>query len=569
MKNRVRSISIVFLMMLFIHPIQGLSAKSSAKSNYEKHDYVIIGGGTAGLTLAYLLKQAKKDVVVIEAGRNVDDDPNILNAKTLNELEVQFRNEYFWVGDAKPLTPAESRSTNVHANHYSGGRVVGGTSSTNDTIWWRMQKSTYDRAGGIFADEAYINLIFKAIETYTGVSQSPDKRGKNGPLLTTQGPTINGILQTNPIAEKFASAVQTVYQSDYSIDIPLVTDYNVVNGPFVSNFGQFTINPYNLQRSSASIAFLNTPTGKKIDVRLDAQLLKIGFCGKRATTVTYVQHNNVHKIHAKKKIILCTGHNTPNILLQNGIGDASLLKSLKINVVHDNSEVGKNLKNHIFMPILIFMNPTDAATANVYPLAFKMISGASALPQPGNPNSEGRDYQIGILGLGGNIGALIVIFVNPQSTGNVTIVDKDPLLPPVVNLNYLTNPADLNSMIQGVQIAKRIIQEMHAIDPSYNLISDLSNPALFVNANTSAFHHWHGQSLIGEVVDENLHVIGVKNLMIADLSIFPLTDGNTQSMAYSAGCAAYTLITGDKNVEFNKPNKAHPLSHSCPTNRRH
>lgn len=492
-----------------------------------------------------------RDVVVIEAGRNVDEDPNILNAKPLNQLEVNYRNQYFWTGDAEPLTAAEIRSTNVHANHYSGGRVLGGTSSTNDTIWWRMQQPTYNQAGGIFANSVYMDKIFKAIETYTGTSQSPAKRGTNGPIETTQGPTIAGVLQTNPISVKFNQAVQTVFQNDYSIAIPNVVDSNVVNGPFVSNYLQLSVNPTTLQRSSASIGLLKSKIGKKLDIRLDAQVTKIGFKGKRATSVTYLQNNEVHKITAKKEIILSAGHLTPSILLQNGIGDATLLKSLGIKVIYDNSEVGKNLKNHIFLPFTITINPADAATLATYPAAFKNISGEGALPEPGNPFSLGRDYQIALLGAGGNFAALLIIFVNPQSTGEVTIVAKDPLMAPVVTLNYLTQPADVNSMINAVVIAKRIMQELNAIDPTYTLLSNVSNPAAYVNANTSAFHHWHGQALIGKVVDENLKVIGVKGLRVADLTVFPLTDGNTQTMGYAAGCAAYTLITGDQNVNFN------------------
>lgn len=517
----------------------------------ETHDYVIIGGGTAGLTLAYLLKRAGKDVVVIEAGRNVDTDPLILNALPLNQLEVQYRNQYFWVGDATPLRATESTSQNVHANHYDGGRVLGGTSSTNDTIWWRNQQHTYDQAGGIFANASYIDNQFKAIETYSGISQDFAQRGTNGPLAVTMGPTINGVLQTNPVAEKFGQAIQSAYQKNYGITIPSVIDYTLINGSFVSSYGQQTINPSTLQRASASIAFLNTPIGKSLDIRLDAQVLSIAFCEKKARSVTYLSNNELHEITACKKIVICAGHNTPALLLQNGIGDAALLQSLGIKVIVDNPEVGKNMKNHIFIPITITINPADAAVVAAYPIAFKSLNGVASLPEPGNPNSAGRDYQTSILRVQGNIAVVLLIFVNPVSTGTVTIVDKDPLIAPVVTLSYLTNPADVSSMIQGVGIVKNIMQELNAIDNKYTLISDVSNPAAFVNANTSAFHHWHGQSLIGKVVDEQLNVLGVENLMVADLTVFPLTDGNTQTMAYSAGCAAYTSITGDTNINFN------------------
>lgn len=369
-------------------------------------------------------------------------------------------------------------------------------------------------------------------------------------LCIIQGPTVNGQLQNNPVGAKFISAIQKAFQDNYNISIPQVIDYNTANGSFVSNLGQFSINPETLQRCSSSIGLLATPLGHSLDIRLDSQLLKIGFCGTKAKSITYLHKGNICTIKARKKIILCAGHNTPAILLQNGLGDAALLESLNIEVVKNNPEVGKNLKNHIFLPFIITINPEDAATIASYPLAFKRLSGVAALPEPGNSNSEGRDYQTSILSVGGNIALLIIVFVNPESTGTVTIVDKDPLMPPVVTLNYLTQQADRTSMVNAVTIAGQIMAELHAIDPTYNLISNISDPVAYVNANTSAFHHWHGQCIIDKVVDKNLQVLGTENLMIADLSMFPLTDGNTQSLAYSAGCVAYTLITGDRNISF-------------------
>lgn len=519
-------------------------------------DYVVIGGGTAGLTLAYLLKKSGHDVVVIEAGRDASADSAIKNHGTLNSLEVNKRNEYFWVGDAHPLPPTVSTATNVHANHYSGGRILGGTSAVNDGIWWRGQDSSYAAAGGLFADFNYLDNMFKSLESYSGPVNTPGDRGTSGPVDIVAGPTLGGVLQTSTTSLKFSQAVTQTYSTYYATTIPNVLDLNLTQGPCTSSIGQHTGNPVTLERESSATAFLTTPVGLSLDIRTNAQVLQINFkineLGESvAKSVSYLQEGQVVKMCARRKIILSAGHNSPAILMHSGIGDQSILQPLGIDVIYHNPQVGKNMKNHAAVQFLLRANPADTAQIFTYPNLFKNICGVASLPETGNPNSNnGRDYQVALVAAAPGVVAALLILVNAQSTGTVSIVAKDPLVPPVVDLNYLSDSRDRQSFLNGITMIDRMAQAMNAIDPAYGMLSNISNPNAFITANLSAFHHWHGQCRVGDVVDQNLDVIGVKGLMVADLTIFPLTDGNTQAMGYAAGAAAYTLLTGDYNVAF-------------------
>lgn len=164
--------------------------KNDEKCNTEVVEVIVVGGGNTGIPLTYLLTKDKIKTVCIEAGRNVNNDPNILKPGPLNSLEINFRNEYFSVGDAHyPTTQSGITSTNLHINHYDGGNVLGGSSSINDTIWWRSDANTFASAGGLFADVNYIDGIFKAVEKYTPFLGGPintNKRGINGPIFVTQ-----------------------------------------------------------------------------------------------------------------------------------------------------------------------------------------------------------------------------------------------------------------------------------------------------------------------------------------------------------------------------------------------
>jgi choline dehydrogenase len=449
-----------------------------------------------------------------------------------------------------------STSMNVHANHYSGGRIVGGSSATNDGIWWKGQDSTYAAAGGIFANTTYLNQVFKSLETFNGITPNPLARGSSGPLNVVTGPSVNGTVNANTaIATRFTQAVINAYNFLHGLAIPLVSDFNVVQGSFTSKTGDSTLNPTTLERESAATAFLSTSVGQQIDIRKNAQVLRVEFAddstgAKYARSVSYLQNGEVKQLAARKKIILCTGHNTPAVLMHSGIGDRAYLDPLAIPVVYHSPDVGRNMKNHVNLQFLMTANSSHTAEIFAFSNAFKQITGVASVPEVGNPTSQGRDFQLAIIAGAPGIIVPVLVLTNAQSTGNVYIVDKDPLVPACVDLGYTSDPRDFQSLLYGVGIVKEVARQLNILDPTYNLISNLANPTAFIKANLAAFHHWHGQTKIGSVVDQELNVIGVKNLMVADLTVFPLTDGNTQAMGYAVGAAAYSLLTKNYNVSF-------------------
>lgn len=80
---------------------------------------------------------------------------------------------------------------------------------------------------------------------------------------------------------------------------------------------------------------------------------------------------------------------------------------------------------------------------------------------------------------------------------------------------------------------------------------DLTSLDPFIRNNPIIGQHWGGTAPICRVIDGNLQVLEVKNLMIADVSIFPrILDGNTIFPTMVAGKIAVELI--EKNLVCNE-----------------
>ncbi|MCE5293232.1 MAG: GMC family oxidoreductase [Chlamydiales bacterium] len=522
------------------------SAKKKCKK--EKRDYVIIGGGTAGLVTGYLLDKDGKDVLILEAGENYDNDPEILNAKPIGALEGGFLNYFFWNTQNQP-NPSMPNDTD---RHMTGGRAIGGTSTVNDQIYWRGSLNEYALWGGLFADSNYVQKTFAAAETYVGTTQNPAARGNIGPFTVRQSTLA-------PIGTKMASALQATLAKPAfgSRAIPLVPDFNSVNGPAISPQAQLWIKeltPTTGQRQSTSIVLLGNKASK-VKVRDAATVLRIVFnkAKNKAVAVDYLHKNKVKRVWARKKIILSSGARSCAVLMKSGYGPKNLLEDNNIKVVYDNPNVGIKLRNHLFVTPQ-FSCPTADNDQIARPLGTplnKDLAFMASVPAPSDP-ANGQSLEYTVINAAPGVGVMAIILNNPESSGTVKIDTNDPLHELIVDLPALSNPADLQKMVEAVQI----YQDMINSTPGYGFITSIPTTTAgietYVKTSGRSIHHYTGTCSIGYVVDEHLNVIGIKNLMVADASIEqPSIQGHTYASALLIGAAAYSEITGNLDVDFN------------------
>lgn len=502
----------------------------------ETHDYVVVGAGTSGIALAYLLHKHGKDVVVLEAGEDKDDDPNIHDLKSFYGLEAHYRNEYFWPENGRPSSrlPAD-------ANHYSGGRLWGGSSSINEAWYWRGAQFIYDRWGGLFADEGFCTGVFRKLETFEGVSQAPGARGHGGPFAVTQAPAY-------PIGEKFIAALHGVLSDDYGLDVPVVDDMHTVNGPAMSVRAQHFVDLADKKRVSTSVSLLKKK-GSKLAIKSQATALKILFEGKKAVAVRYLHRGESKTIRATRKVIVCAGLRSAFLLMHSGIGDESLGKH-GIPMTHLNPEVGRHLTNHLLVPVKMKVPPADNKEI-AEALHFKGLTAVGAFPDPKRGDLSDIDFELTMLSTAPGDAVMACFFLNPESRGHVSLCSGDPLHPVVVDTNYLAAPEDSAKLERALEVVEKVTDRLAAKHEGYRRVSDLADKKAYVRNNAVHVHHWTGTCQIGKVIDEHLDVLGVQNLMVADTSSIPeIVRGHTYAPALLIAAAAFVELTGIREWDF-------------------
>ena len=414
----------------------------------KKYDFIIVGGGSAGCALANRLStNPTNEVLVLEAGRPdyiwdiFIHMPAALTTPLGNKL-------YDWCYESE----AEPHMNNRRVYH-GRGKVLGGSSSINGMIYIRGNAMDYEKWA---ADEGMQNWdyahnlpYFKRAETrLIGADQY---HGVNGPLALETGPC------QNPLFKAFFEAVQ---QAGY----PLTED---VNGHRQEGFGPFDRNINRGRRLSAARAYLHPVKNRaNLTVICRAHTNRILFQGKRAVGVEYVKGKNALRRVYGGEVICCSGAiNSPQLLQLSGVGNASDLTGLGIDVVQDTPGVGENMQDHLEVyvqyackkpvsvyPAMLWYNKPKvgfqwlfqrkgaAATNHFEAGGFIRSNETVAYPNiqfhflpvavryDGSSPSGGHGYQV-------HIGPM-----NSDVRGSVKIFSRDPKQYPALRFNYLSTP---------------------------------------------------------------------------------------------------------------------------------
>lgn len=505
-----------------------------------QYDYVIVGGGTAGSVIAARLSEDPSvTVCVIEGGPSDAGDERVLDLRNwINLLGSELDYDYPTV---------EQPYGNSHIRH-SRARVLGGCSSHNTLISFRPFAEDLDEwvsAGGTGWDMAtcapYLDRIACQIAPVAGKDR-------------------------NPIARDFVTAATR------ALSVPEVADFNAK--PFADGAGFFSVayQPDNgNRRSSASVAYLHPIMGERPNLTILTETWAYGltFDGDAVTesppTVTGVTvrraDGETAEIRAGREVVVCAGAvDTPRLLMLSGLGPAADLRALGIDVRADLPGVGENLLDH---PETVIVWETDGPI----PPNSVMDSDAGLFvrrdtsdPRPDVmlhfyqipfcDNTERLGYPVPPYGV-----SMTPNIPRARSRGRLWLTSADPSVKPALDFRYFTDPDgyDAQTLVDGIRAAR----EVAATDPLASwLVREVApGPAVQNDADLSEYarraahtvYHPAGTCRMGAdplaVVDPELRVHGVRNLRIADASVFPtLPSANPMVTVLMVGERAADLI---------------------------
>jgi choline dehydrogenase-like flavoprotein len=252
-----------------------------------------------------------------------------------------------------------------------------------------------------------------------------------------------------------------------------------------------------------------------------------------------------------------------------------------IEVRHDLPGVGRNFHDHLASPVHMLMehptsygiswramprnlvNIAEYALLRRGPMANNIFESAAFVktlqglqkpdvqlvfqpakrPDPGFPFPFGHGCAISPVGL------------YPKSRGRLTLASADPLAAPVIDPNLLSVPEDIEPLIRGLRLVRRVFAaaafakyKVRETVPGDRAQSD-DDLRTYVREQAYTVHHPVSTCRMGTdpmaVVDPQLRVVGIEALRVADASVFPsIVGGNTNAVVVMVAEKAADFVLG-------------------------
>ncbi|KAK7753467.1 hypothetical protein SLS62_004542 [Diatrype stigma] len=321
------------------------------------YDFIIIGGGTAGLVMANRLSEdPSQRILVLEAGADLSEDPRVKTPALYMSL---IGSQADWNFQTKPQPELNGRTINLNQ-----GKGLGGSSAINAHAFVPPSTGTIDAWEALGNDGwnwSTLQPYFARAVTFPVINDHATRQALGIDGLDVQGevPSPKGPLQLSfagdpehPIRKAWAETFKR-------------QGYLATKDPFLGiSSGAFSclasIHPGKKERNDAASAYYHPIKDRtNLVVLTNAVVQKIvfeastaGSASIKATGVQYVRNDKTETAICSKEVILAAGAlQSPKVLELSGVGDAALLAAHGIKPVLDLPGVGENLQDHLICGI--------------------------------------------------------------------------------------------------------------------------------------------------------------------------------------------------------------------------
>lgn len=461
---------------------------------------------------------------------------------------------------------------------WSGGRVIGGTSSINGMEHTRGTPKDYDSWG--ISGWKYADVL-----PYFTKSQDPDSESF---VSVGESP------YRTPMATAFLEAGKELGYEERNLSGNYSTGFQILQAATRDG-----------RRCSTAKAYLRPAknrTNLHFSLESHATKILIDSKTKETTGIEFERDGKLYRIKTTKEVIVAMGViNSPQLLLLSGIGAKDELTKHGITQIV-NLPVGQNLQDHVGINGIYFKADVPSVWGDLsYSDIASFGKGGGTLTSPGavevtalirtkyqSKYDEQPDIRLTFLssaaatddiriaqGIQSEFNnevfaairnqeswGVLVSLLHPASMGSIKLRSSNASDAPLIYANHFSNPNDLKILVEGVRTAiklaetqpmKNINSTLAAIDypmcQQHTLHSDEFYECL-IRANTLS-----GQDIVGtcrmglpydrtSVVNDKLQVHGIKGLRVIDASIIP--------KIISANTNAASIMIGEKGAELIK-----------------